>query len=158
MFSDFPNWTGYPPSPATPHPVNARFGHANDPVVPMPSGDYRVVPLEGTEGAVNTDTWRQELRDQVDAIKDRMLTAQPGTRREAYEDPAKRELESRYGLGWLDLWLDGARWSGHHIHPANWGGSDEDDNFQYLRNREHSPFTTWWNRRAREIRTELGIP
>ena len=76
---------------------------------------------------------------------------------------AKKELEAKYNMLWLDLDLRG--WDGHHIRPVNyWNGSDVAANFQYLKEKtnnqnpktgEHKPFKGWWDNRSKELEAEV---
>jgi hypothetical protein len=71
---------------------------------------------------------------------------------EKIDDAAVEQLEKKYKMRVLDLYLVG--WDAHHIHPRDWNGTDATTNWQYLKERsnnynpktnEHSPFTTWWD-------------
>jgi hypothetical protein len=63
---------------------------------------------------------------------------------------ANRFVEQKYrkfNLPYQDIYLIG--WSEHHIHPVSWKGSASNvANLQYLRDREHRPFTSFFNSRA----------
>ena len=75
------------------------------------------------------------------------------------DDGAKKYVEDEYSefdLLYHEIWLTG--WSEHHIHPANWGGRSIPSNYQYLRNYEHSPFTTFFNNRVALLRRHLVPP
>lgn len=159
-FSDFENaesegaggWDGYPPSSASPHPVNEHFRMPNDSEVPRPSGAYTITPGHGTEGAgAWREPWQAQLDESREAYKAQLRIDHPDWRPRQLENEAKRMVENDYGgMSWPDLYL--VDWQGHHIKPVNWNGRDQRTNLQFLRSAEHSPFTTWFVRRAAEIR------
>ena len=83
-----------------------------------------------------------------------MKKTKPGLKNDTYERNAKKQIETEYGgMAYTDLFLVG--WQAHHIHPVNWGGSDDDSNFQYLKASQHHPFTTWFTARKKEINEKL---
>ncbi len=159
-FSDFANaqsegaggWDGYPPSSASPHPVNDHFRMPNDSTVPRPSGAYTITPGHGTEGAgAWREPWQAQLDEAREDYKAQLRIDHPDWRPRQLENEAKRMVEADYGgMSWPELYL--VNWQGHHIKPINWNGRDQRTNLQFLRSTEHSPFTTWFVQRAAEIR------
>ena len=145
-------WTDYPPSTATPHPINEHYGMSNGSAVPRPSGAYTITPGHGTEGA---GAWRQPWQDRLNRAredyKEQLRQAHPDWRPREILVAANRMVEADYGgMSWQDLYL--VDWEGHHIKPVNWNGREVDSNMQFLRSTEHRPFTSWFVARAAEIR------
>jgi hypothetical protein len=169
---DFANfdWTGYNFT-ASPHPANTHYKLPNGSPVKKPTGRYE---LSGnTKGNIHTDSWREKVDDEKGSFKDGLISYieqymdnsstakeqlliklnkksnsnwQEKTISELLEDGAKLQVEQKYKMGWQDIYL--LDWSEHHIHPVNWGGPQEHvDNLQYLRNKEHSPISGWWESR-----------
>jgi hypothetical protein len=93
------------------------------------------------------------ISDEKDAVKENLKKTKPGLKATTYENNAKKAVEAKYSMGWKDLYLLG--WDGHHIHPVNWGGTDSDSNIQYITRAHHTPFTTWFNARKKEIINKL---
>ncbi|MEQ9358015.1 eCIS core domain-containing protein [Coleofasciculus chthonoplastes] len=187
-FSYF-DWTGYPPSTATPHPANEEFdGLKNNTIVPQPQGKYEI--SGNTGGNKHTDEWRKEIIQPEYERHRKALTdikkANQGNEEIAkceilghlgvtenaenanwqsksidqlIDHGARKKVEdqySQYGMSYEDIWLVG--WSQHHIHPVNWGGSQTDNNnLQYLRDSEHSPFSGWWTSRKSTLKNLLEI-
>lgn len=149
-------WTGYP-TKATRHPANDAVGSPNGPV-PKPTGDY-TVPSGKTPGNISTAMWRGIIYDKKEAYKDKLFKANPGTRRSAWETPAKNAVEDEYRslgyrLPYQDLYL--VEWDQHHIHPASWKGAHNVANMQFIRRyKEHSPITGWWNSRQADLKKNL---
>ncbi|MDQ3805003.1 MAG: HNH endonuclease, partial [Acidobacteriota bacterium] len=52
-----------------------------------------------------------------------------------------------------DIFL--VNWEEHHIHPVNWGGTDDETNLIFIRHAEHHPITTWFGRRKIILETAL---
>jgi hypothetical protein len=162
---DFKNfvWEGYPSHAVTPHPVNAKYGHKNGTMVPKPQGKYLVPTGRDYDGAPSTDKWRDFLEKDWKARKADLKKQHPDWSDGEVDRTAKKEIEKNYGMAWLDLDLRG--WEAHHIHPRDWGGTDDNSNWQYLKERpnkqnskanEHSPFTTWWDKvRKPDIENEV---
>jgi len=151
-FQDFV-WKGYPTINVTPHPVNIKYSHQNGTTVPQPQGKY-VVP-KGTkyQGAPSTDKWRDFIKTQEWLPRKAQLRQlHPNWTDGQIDRTAKKDIETAYGMVWLDIDLRG--WEAHHIHPRDWDGKDTNSNFQYLKENandqnptvnEHSTFTTWWD-------------
>lgn len=152
-FSNFV-WTGYPNHSVDPHPVNKKYGHKNGRKIPKPTGNYVMPMATPYGGAPSTDEWRKVIKDEKDAQKVKLANANPSWKPGKIENEAKKSLERKYGLVWLDLDLRG--WQAHHIHPRDWGGGNANSNWQYLKENpnglageknpnQHSPFTNWWD-------------
>ncbi|HLO85347.1 MAG TPA: DUF4157 domain-containing protein [Nostocaceae cyanobacterium] len=156
-FKDFV-WDGYPSDPVTPHPVNAKYEHKNGTTVPKPQGKYVLISRERDSRSVSpsTEKWRNEVRKNINAIKNALGID---------EISAEKELAKQYNMCWKDLNLDG--WQAHHIHPHNWGGSNDDSwNWQYLKEnsngvagevppKQHKKFSNWWRVRKEDIKKEV---
>jgi hypothetical protein len=146
-------WEGYPSHAVTPHPVNDKYGHQNGSSVPQPQGIY-VVPM-GTayEGAPSTDIWRLYIKTaEWDPRKEELRAKNPTWSDGEVDRTARKQIETLYGMTWLDIDLRG--WQAHHIHPRDWNGGEATSNIQYVKEtanaqnsktNEHSLFTTWWN-------------
>ena len=146
-------WTGYPSGAVMQHPANKKYHQPNTiKKVRKPTGDFNVAGA-GTEGQKYTEDWRALIRAEVEKIKKQLEKKKPGLTKGTYEKNAKLELEKKYKMGYKDLFLLG--WQAHHIHPVNWGGTDDDNNFQYLRHAEHVPLNSWFNARKKEINDKL---
>jgi hypothetical protein len=152
-------WTDYPPSTATPHPINAEQRMPNSSSVPRPAGHFTIIPGRQTPGGSDwSDPWRQEITRRLKAHKARLKAANPNWTDGQLELQGKAAIESEFrAQGWnmpyQDLYLVG--WSGHHIHPYNWNGPHQAGNMQFLRDTEHRPFKPWFDARETEFRKYL---
>lgn len=159
-------WTNYPDHAVTPHPANKEYGHKNGAKVPQPRGGKYVVGKKfsrTSEGAQHTDDWRNRMNLERDDHKDDLAMAHPDWSKSMIDREGKKTVEVEYGMPWLDLYLTG--WQAHHIRPVYyWNGSDVDSNMQYLKEvandqnpktGEHSPFKPWWDKREKELESEV---
>ncbi len=48
-------------------------------------------------------------------------------------------------------------WTPHHIHPLDWGGSNNLLNLWPLRTNAHTLYTNWWNSLKRAVAREMGL-
>lgn len=165
-------WAGFPSGSATRHPANDFLGYSNcaylGNIRPANGTDYAYVGGgdDGTPGgsASLLRRWRRNLNDELADAREDVEDVHPEYDEHELDAAAVAKVESDYaaagfpGLSWQDLNLEGpARWQAHHMHEHSWSGSDEPENFQYLRLSEHSRYTTWWNARRDEIKHALGI-
>ncbi|MFI1017819.1 hypothetical protein [Streptomyces sp. NPDC020965] len=130
------------------HPGNVFLNRA-DGNVPRPSGPYTVAGA-GTQSAQFTKTWRDELTRQRILEKEALFLKNPTWKvpgkLHLAENGAKKAVAQRLGLGWEDLWLLRGRWEEHHIKPANWGGTNDLHNLIFIKNHQHSPITTYFDK------------
>jgi hypothetical protein len=148
------NWSDYPGHDLTAHPANVYFGYQTSSPLVKPSGEY-VVQGDQTAGAPAPVAYRAQIRSEVDARKATGLNERQA--QAAVADDYRQRGYSNLN-GYLDLFLlPSGAWQGHHIKPVNWSGDfTAPSNLQYMRDTEHTPFTTWWSRRKAEIVRELN--
>ena len=142
------------------HPVNewtaGGFTHP-DYYVSRPGGHYLYIggPTKGWDA----DEWRRHVTDDLLAAKERSGITTIAARRSAVL--ADFVSQGYSGLTWDDIWLTGPRgrgWQGHHVQEWSWNGDHAVGNIQYLKQPDHHPATTWFNRRRDDIKRQLNIP
>ena len=151
-FDDFPNY------PILRHPVNwwTAGGYAHQEYyVARPGGNY-VVRGDKNVGW-DAKEWRAHVEDLLEAKENAGIKTITARRKAVIEDFENKGFS---GLNWDDIWLKGTGlgWQGHHVHETSWGGDDEEYNIQYLKQPDHHPASTWWDRRRKAIMKMLGIP
>jgi len=140
------NWNGYP-VPVTTNPVNTKLAYAgssylNDPNVTVGAVPYTTGGSTPSAPSSPREAWRRR----VDREAQIELAKTPGDTLVA----AQAKVAQGYAVStWNDLYLTG--WAGHHVDPVNWGGPNVGSNLQYILAGQHSPFTTWWTARKRDI-------
>ena len=141
------------------------YGHQNETTVPQPTGKYIVPSKRAYNGAPSTKKWRKELMKKAMERKKTLKDENASLEDIDALNEAKIQIARDAGMPWSDLWLDG--WQPHHIHPRDWNGNDNADNFQYLKQttnniiprtkrepalaptNQHDPFTTWWDKKRK---------
>lgn len=161
------NWDGYPSGPITQHPANVFLGYRNAHTLGSlkpPETTYNFIGGD-TPGGKHKKQWTTELALRVENKALDLQAANPTLSPTAAKTQAKAALLAEYHtnfnatLTWEDVELNGGRrWEAHHIWENSWGGGQERSNFQYLAfTDEHHAFSKFWNNRARDIKTGLGI-
>lgn len=143
-------WTGYDGGAITRHPVNSWNTYSNDlTVMTRPTGHYR---HGGRTRGWSARSWRRHIDRRVDDKVDGGMTEA------AAQQEVMDEEQARTGItvaNWDTMYLRG--WEGHHIHEVSWAGPHSVGNIVYLESGEHNHYSQWWQRRAEEIKDELGI-
>ena len=154
------NYHGFPAGPILAHPVNwwtgGGFTH-QELLVAMPGGSYHYRDEENK--GWDASKWRRYVeRVLLEAKKNAGIKTVAARRQAIIKD---FENQGFSGLNWDDIWLeggDGFGWQGHHVHETSWGGDHKVQNIQYLKQPDHHPASTWWNRRRDAIEAMLDIP